>query len=94
MSEEPQAVPEYVPNAWKTIAPIELQEYLFAETVAAQKGQTPDAVRDKIRGAMRLQRFNIFNWLMMNGVQIPPVLMSDNIHKPVGEQFPDRTTAK
>ncbi len=78
------------------VAPLELQEYLFADTSAQfavhDNEETPGQigqVRDHIRGALRIQRFNVMNWLVVNGVSIPAELLDDALHQPVGYQYPD-----
>lgn len=42
-----------------------------------------------VRETLRLGRFNVFNWLMMNGVGLPMVCVADATHPEVGAQAPD-----
>jgi hypothetical protein len=80
------------------VASIEMQEYLFAETLvkiaakceAEKKNVTEwDALKREIRTCFRFQRFAVMNWLMMNDVSVPARLLTDQCHPPVGRQFPD-----
>lgn len=73
-------------------AHVELTEYLFAQTAAeyAHAGHTVAEIREHMRGAMRLARFTVFNWLIGNGVRIPAELMADRTHPEVGQQTPDQ----
>lgn len=82
---------------------VEMTEYLFANTltrVAAKCVEDKHNVIDwkplvdQIRGSMRMDRFNVLNWLRMNGVEIPVELMSDQMHPVVGEQYPDQSILK
>jgi len=88
-----------MPHPRGLIDPVELQEFLFASasaTFAAQLEQQKhnvvewDKLRDHIRGAMRIHRFTVINWLMMQGVKIPVELLDDKQHPEVGQQMPDR----
>lgn len=83
------------------VAAVELQEYLFAETLAkvaanceSEKHNVTDwsKLKKEIRESFRYQRFGVMNWLLMNGVSIPAELMSDQAHKPVGQQMPDQSS--
>lgn len=85
------------------ISAVELQEYLFsftaaqyAKRVAAEKHNVPDTekIANHIRGAFRLNRFAVMNWLMMNGVKIPIELLDDRNHPEVGAQMPDKNVAR
>lgn len=49
-----------------------------------------EQVRDHIRNLFWLNRFNVFNWLMLNGVEIPASLMVETMHPEVGKQTPDK----
>lgn len=73
-------------------AHVELTEYLFAQTAAeyAHAGHTVAEIREHMRGAMRLARFTVFNWLISNGVSIPAELLADRTHPAVGQQAPDQ----
>jgi hypothetical protein len=69
---------------------LELEEYLFAATSAKfAQDHTPQEAADHIRGSLRMHRFMVFSWLMLNGAHIPVHLMDDRVHRPVGEQAPD-----
>lgn len=92
---------EQPPEIKVPIGGVELHEFLFSQTAAryAQRtlpvhGDDSDAalgkVADHFRGALRLNRFAIMNWLMMNGVKIPVELLDDRTHPEVGSQAPDR----
>lgn len=80
------------------IVSVELQEFLFATTSAEfaskKNGQLSAAahaeLRDHIRGAMRMHRFAIFTWLLLNGVQLPRHLLDDRLHTEVGNQQVDK----
>lgn len=81
------------------IAAVEMQEFLFAETLARvadqcekEKHNVTDwaSLRRQVREAFRLQRFAVMNWLLMNGVSIPAALLSDTTHATVGNQLPDK----
>lgn len=80
------------------IAAVELQEYLFSETLAkvairCSQDDEPgkwDELRKHTREDFRWQRFAVMNWLIMNGVSIPAELLTDQAHPPVGQQYPDR----
>lgn len=83
-----------------SIAAIELQEYLFAESLAKVAGNCQHEshnvvdwadLKRQTRQSFRLQRFAVMNWLLMNGVSIPAELLTDEAHPPVDEQYPDRT---
>lgn len=95
----------YVPAPAEIAAPIEMHEFLFSATIGRVlaekfrgrtniKGDEVEVAALKIvelvRGAMRLQRFSIFNWLKMHGVKIPMSLVEDRVHPEVGRQYPDR----
>lgn len=82
------------------VSSVEMQEYLFAETLAkvaakceSERGNVIDwdDLKRNIRESFRFQRFAVMNWLLMNGVSIPAELLSDQAHKPVGQQFPDQS---
>lgn len=70
----------------KATAPMEVQEFLFAETAA--KVDAAELARH-VRSALYFHRFQVMNWLMLNGVAIPIHLMHDQMHPTVGNQFPD-----
>ena len=87
-------------NEFKVPAPaislegVELQEFCFSETSAQfavrkmeERGNVidTDSIRAHIRGALRLHRFTVMNWLMMNGVKIPIELLADQNHPEVGQ---------
>lgn len=81
-----------------SLSAVEMQEYLFSETLAKvaakceiEKHNVIDwtTLKNQIRESFRLQRFAVMNWLRMNGVSIPVELLSDQAHKPVGQQMPD-----
>lgn len=82
------------------IGMVEMQEYLMSSTIAQgiQRGPTIGAERDEIarniRNSMRLLRFTLFGWLMLNGVKIPVALMNDGSHPEVGDQLPDQQEKK
>lgn len=87
------------PGLKMPIGSVEVQEYLFSNTladVAKRCEETKKNVTDygplriQIRESFRLQRFAVMNWLMMNGVSIPPSLLSDQTHPRAGSQFPDQ----
>ena len=67
----------------KDIASLEMFEFLLASN---RKNHSQSAIRD----VMRLHRFQVFNWLMANGVAIPAVLLDDRTHPLPGDQRPDR----
>lgn len=88
-----------MPHPIGLIDGVEMQEFLFASTstqyaikTVAEQHNVPewDKVRDHIRGALRLHRFMVTNWLMLNGVKIPADLLADQAHPEVGQQMPDR----
>src|SRR3990167_7690191 len=80
---------------------VELQEFLFSGTAAnfahfslvlgLNPQERQEKIRDHIRGAMRLHRFVLLNWLMQNGVEIPLELMDDRLHLDVGAQSVDQS---
>jgi hypothetical protein len=82
------------------IGGVELHEYLMANTIGIAANHRYNKIsdvdeaaalnRDDIRGALRLHRFAVMNWLMMSGVSIAPHLLSDMYHPIVGQQLPDR----
>jgi len=81
------------------ISSVELQEYLFAQTLLnvaskceAEKRNVTDyrELAIEIRKSFRYQRFAVINWLLMNGVSIPAELLTDQTHPQVGNQFPDK----
>jgi hypothetical protein len=91
------------PEIKTPIASVELQEYLFAQTAAKYAARTArgacgqddmDRITGHIRGAFRLNRFTLFNWLMQNGVSIPAELLDDRTHPEVGNQTPDQPVTK
>lgn len=80
------------------VSAVEMQEYLFSETLAKiaykcerEKHNVTDwsTLKRETRESFRFHRFAVMNWLMMNGVSIPAELLSDQAHKPVGQQMPD-----
>lgn len=71
---------------------MELEEYLFAHTEAAQT-RTPEQRETQIRELLWSHRFFLFTWLMMNGVVIPVELVSDSAHPRVGQQSVDQPIA-
>lgn len=88
------------PFSMQIIGPVEMQEYLFATTEAQKiyKGYSIDqepsrTLVNDIREILRLHRFTILNWLLMQGVNISLELASDKTHPKVGEQFPDKPIA-
>lgn len=86
MDEQLQATPKPV----TPIAPLELQEYLFAQTAAEHaKNSSLGGGAQHIRETLRLHRFSLFLWLMQNGVKIPIELLADQNHPEVGQQYPD-----
>jgi hypothetical protein len=82
------------------IGGVELYEYLMANAIGVAANDRYNKIsnaeeaaalnRHDIRSALRLHRFAVMNWLMMNGVSIPPHLLSDMYHPIVGQQLPDR----
>jgi len=80
------------------VSSVELQEYLFAEALkecakeceSSEDMQRHSKLIKNIRESFRLQRFAVINWLLMNGVSIPPELLSDEAHPTVGNQYPDK----
>jgi len=81
------------------IAAVELQEFMFATTMEVQRAsiaasEQPDwkFLHDEARRAFRLHRFQVMNWLLINGVRIPPQLLSDQTHPDVPCQYPDQHT--
>ena len=44
-----------------------------------------------LRGSFRMHRFQVFSWLMLNGVAIPARLLDDRVHPEPGDQMPDET---
>jgi hypothetical protein len=74
--------------------PMEMQEYLFAVTQSNkikgnwQSFNGSECSKD-IREILRLHRFTVLNWLMMQGVSIPMNLLSDQTHPKVGSMLPD-----
>lgn len=93
-------MPDEPPPIKVSIGGVELQEFLFSQTAAryalriyaeAQPGEDVlGKVGNHIRGSLRLNRFATMNWLMMNGVTIPPELLDDRTHPEVGRQAPDQ----
>lgn len=87
--------------AMTTASPLELQEYLFADTNAtaavqhfrnANNGAADSGLlRDRTREVLRLHRFTVISWLMTNGVKIPVELLDDSAHPEVGNQYPDKS---
>jgi hypothetical protein len=84
------------------IALMEIKEFCYANVVAsriftpyfpAQQGDY-QKFRDDVRAAMRLCRFDLMIWLKQNGVTIPDELISDTVHRPVGEQSSDAYAGK
>lgn len=80
------------------ISSLELKEFLMAgqsATMAIQSGDCErqsfhfDKLRDHIRSALLIHRFDIMTWLMLNGVSIPLELLSDDVHVKVGSQSVD-----
>lgn len=89
-----------MPEAKMPIGSVEMQEYLFANTltgVAKRCEEKKHNVTDfaplarEIRECFRFQRFAVMNWLMQNGVTIPAELLSDQTHPRPGSQFVDQT---
>ncbi len=67
------------------VSALELQEYLFAANL-------PNADKQLIanaRSCFYYHRFQVMNWLMMNGVSIPSQILSDQTHPIVGTQSVD-----
>lgn len=72
---------------------VEMQEFLFAETIdELADGKTLGSLEFKrhVRESFRYHRFATMNWLLMNGVSIPAKLLTDESHPRVGFQLPDR----
>lgn len=87
------------------ITTVELQEYLYASTLAektmretclpaSQAVALAERLRDEIRTILRIHRFTVFTWLSVNDVRIPVALNADEIHPAVGSQAPDEPVAQ
>lgn len=79
------------------ISHVEMQEFLFAGTMARQavrvckdSARPEQTILHSARESFRLMRFAVFAWLMQNGVAIPAELLDDRVHAPVGKQRPDQ----
>ena len=80
------------------IAPVELQEFLFATQEASKmnrkcvgmKLEHRSELEKDIREILRLHRFSMFTWLLQVGVKIPHELLADQMHAAVGSQYPDQ----
>ena len=75
----------------KSIEILEMEEFCFAHTStdAAQR-ITPEELQAHLRENLRMHRFFVFNWLILNGVSLPVDLVADSLHAPVGQQQPDQ----
>lgn len=78
---------------------LEVQEFLFAATAAQVAMNCEEVIHNvtdyepvvaHVRAVLRFQRFNVMNWLMMNGVKIPDELLSDQTHPEPGSQYVDQ----
>lgn len=68
---------------------LELKEYCFAHTEAGIRRPSED--REKhIRELLWIHRFDVFTWLMSNGVALPVELIGDKAHPRPGGQSVDQ----
>lgn len=90
-----------MPDVRLPIDSVELQEFLFSTTDVKKavsclesgnlyNDSQQQKLFEHLRKGYRLHRFMVLNWLMMNGVQIPLALLSDEVHPEVGKQYPDQ----
>lgn len=85
------------PFDYHVSGPMEMQEYLFANTEAQRvssqfhSGASYNGGdhRTNLRTLFRLHRFSVINWLLMQGVSIPAELLADQTHPEVGKMLPD-----
>lgn len=82
-----------------SVAPLEMQEYLNAATIARiveDAGSEPATSIDlrilafTIRQTLRLHRFAVVAWLAQQNVSVPVELLADELHPPPGGQTVDR----
>lgn len=72
---------ERVAELRKSLASVELQEFLMASTSAQAAGRVSEPeLRDHIVGAMRWSRISLMLWLTGNGVKIPVEFFDDRVH--------------
>lgn len=72
-------------NVKMPVSALELQEYLFAANIPNADAHSIKATRD----CFYFHRFQVMNWLLMNGVSIPAHLLSDQAHPRIGLQTVD-----
>lgn len=78
----------------KSIEILEMEEFCFANTaVDMAQRLTPGELQTYLRENYRMHRFFVFNWLVLNGVELPVALVADSLHLPVGSQQPDQRIA-
>lgn len=72
-------------NIKMPVVALEVQEYLFAANIP---GATPETIK-AMRECFYFHRFQVMNWLLMNGVSLPAHLISDQTHPRIGLQTVD-----
>ena len=79
----------------RLIAPVEMQEYLLAASQAKKvfntvSSEVSQVLITDLREILRLHRFTMFNWLLLQGISIPMKLLADDIHPQIPKNLKQR----